>query len=239
MGRVNEFLLSAWQVAQCDRLKAYGRPDYDKRIFRLEPGDDLGGSRIGDQLGTPPDVGFVGKNYAGILILGLNPGRGRTREKSERAYFSRVVQFRQAKDEKAALKAGRRVLTEERKSARTDPWPFYRDFVLPLLALTRGGSGSVTVDNIARLNIARSKTVDDSVNLTRRMAKICFNAHGLEQLALIHPKVIVCRYKQTADWLSEWAPTVNAPVAVVGGRGKPSHAALADAARTIERALGA
>lgn len=65
----DEFLLSAWRVSQCDRLAMYGRADYEKRIHRLRPDDAPGAPVLDGGAETPPDVGFVGEDYAGVLFL--------------------------------------------------------------------------------------------------------------------------------------------------------------------------
>ena len=219
----------------------YGSSDYERRIHRIDPSGAPGAPVRDGGAETPPDVGFLGSDYAGILILGMNPGRGQHREQNERDYFDQAVHFSKARSEQSALRIGRCVLAEERRSNRDDPWRYYKQFVIPLLQGVRTSHASLTIDNIARLNVARSKTVDDSTNLTKRMARICFNAHTREQITLVQPQVIVCRYKRTADWLGEWGADIieGIPMAVVGGRGRPSHADMKNAAQTIERALKA
>ena len=237
---LDEFLLSAWRVSQCDRLKMYGRRDYEKRIHRIRPEDAPGAPVQGSGAETPPDIGFVGQDYRGLLIIGMNPGRGLRRGPNEQDYFAEVVRFSKARNKQSALRIGRRVLDEEHRSTEVDPWPLYRRFILPLLARARTGLGSLDVSNIARLNIARSKTVDDSVKLTPRMAGICFNAHTSEQIALLRPKVIVCRYKEAYDWLSEWGAELvgGIPIAVVRDRA-PSRRDMETAAGIVADAITA
>ena len=219
----DDFLLSAWRVSQCDRLAMYGERDYVDRVHRAD---------------TPPDVGFIGSDYAGLLILGLNPGRGLGREENEQDYFDLVGEFSRARTKKSALAAGRRVLAAERKSAEEDPWRFYEGFVLRLLLEASAGSDPLSVENIVRLNIARSKTVSDSATLTVGMGEICFNAHTREQIALVQPKVIICRYQLTHDWLQKWAAdlTDTLPVEVVRGRA-PRRADMARAGEAVREAI--
>ncbi len=233
-----EFLLSAWRVSQCDRLAMYGRADYEKRIHRLRPDDAPGAPVLDGGAETPPDVGFVGEDYAGVLFLGMNPGRGVSRGPNERDYFAEVVRFSEAKSEQSALRIGNRVLAEERRMALRDPWPLHRKFMLPLLDRVRTRGVSLTIDQVARLNIARSKTIDDSGKLTSCMARICFDAHTREQIVMLAPRVIVCRYKKAADWLREWGTDIvdDLPLAVVSGL-QPSHKDMESAAVTVAEAL--
>ena len=233
-----EFLLSAWRVSQCDRLAMYGRADYEKRIHRLRPDDAPGAPVLDGGAETPPDVGFVGEDYAGVLFLGMNPGRGVSRGPNERDYFAEVVRFSEAKSEQSALRIGKRVLAEERRMALLDPWPLHAQFILPLLDRARTLGVSLMLDHVARLNVARSKTIDDSEKLTPRMARICFDAHTREQIVMLAPRVIVCRYKGAADWLREWGADVvdGIPVAVVSGLA-PSRRDMNDAATTVAEAL--
>ena len=235
---IDGFLGSAWRVSRCDRLAMYGPADYGKRIHRLRPDDAPGAPVLGGGAETPPDVGFVGKDYAGLLFLGMNPGRGAGRGPNERDYFAEVTRFSKEGNEQPALAIGKRVLAEERRMALSDPWPLHRRFMLPLLDLVRTRGVSLTIDHVARLNIARSKTIDDSVNLTDRMARICFDAHTREQISMLAPRVIVCRYRKAAGWLREWGADIVAgiPVAVVGGL-TPSRRDMESAATTVAEAL--
>lgn len=233
-----EFLLSAWRVSQCDRVAMYGRADYEKRIHRLRPDDAPGAPVLDGGAETPPDVGFVGEGYAGVLFLGMNPGRGVSRGPNERDYFVEVTLFSKEGNGRSALRIGKRVLAEERRMALRDPWPLHRQFMLPLLDRVRTRGVPLTIDHVARLNIARSKTIDDSVNLTDRMARICFDAHTREQIVMLSPRVIVCRYKKAADWLRTWGADLldGVPVAVVGGLA-PSRRDMDNAAATVAEAL--
>ena len=168
----------------------------------------------------------------------MNPGRGVSRGPNERDYFAEVVRFSEAKSEQSALRIGKRVLAEERRMALRDPWPLHRKFMLPLLDRVRTRGVSLTIDHVARLNVARSKTIDDSVKLTACMARICFDAHTREQIVMLAPRVIVCRYKGAAGWLRKWGADVvgGIPVAVVGGLA-PSRRDMEGAAATVAEAL--
>ena len=235
---IDEFLLSAWRVSQCDRLAMYGRADYEKRIHRLRPDDAPGAPVLDGGAETPPDVGFVGEGYAGVLFLGMNPGRGVSRGPNERDYFAEVTRFSKEGNEQSALRIGKRVLAKERRMALRDPWPLHSRFMLPLLDRVRTLGVSLTIDHVARLNVARSKTIDDTKNLTPRMARICFDAHTREQIVMLAPRVIVCRYKGAAGWLRAWGTDLldGVPVAVVGGLA-PSRRDMDDAAATVAEAL--
>ena len=232
---IDEFLLSAWLVSRCDRPAKYGRAAYEKQIHRLRPDDAPGAPVRHGGAETPPDVGFVGEDYKGVLFLGMNPGQGESRGPNERKYFSEVVRFSEAKSMRTALRIGRRVLAEERRMERCDPWPLHSRFVGPLLGRVRARGVSLTFDHVARLNIARSKTV---AALTDRMARICFHAHTKKQLCMLDPRVIVCCYKRAGDWLREWGADIvgDTPVAVIGGR-TPSRKDMESAAAIVAEAL--
>ena len=234
---IDGFLLSAWRVSQCDRRKEYGPADYEKRIHRLRPGDAPGAPVRHGGAETPPDVGFVGENYRGVLFLGMNPGRGESRGPSERKYFAEVVKFREAKSERSAPPIGRRVLAEERRMALHDPWPLHSLFMLPLLNRVSRLGKPLKYDQIVRLNVARSKTV---VAPTDRMARICFHAHTREQIGLLDPRVIVCCYKRTGDWLQKWGADIvgDTPVEVIGALAyRPLPSDMERAAITVAKVL--
>ena len=227
---IDEFLLSAWRVSKCDRRRKYGYADYRKRIHRLRPGDAPGAPVRYGGAETPPDVGFVGEDYKGVLLLGMRPGLGEGRGLNEREYFAEAVEFSKAECERSALRIGRHVLAEERRMADCDPWPLH-DRMRPLLDRV-----SLTFDHVARLNVARSKIVGKY--LTRSMAETCFAAHAREQISILAPCVIVCCFKGAHGWLRKCGADIadSIPVAVVCGR-KPSHEDMEIAAATVEEAL--
>jgi hypothetical protein len=212
-----QFIRSAWEVSRCDRIAAYGESDYDRYIYRLKP-TDAPGSTEGL---TPPDVGFLGRDYRGILFIGMNPGRGASRGPNEREYFRLVSAFRDAPNVADAVPRGRSVFAEESRLVREDPWHQYSSFILPVLTQASALSGlDLGVETIARLNVARSKTVADSAGLSDRLAEICFLAHTPLQLALLRPRVVICRYSRTSDWITRWARESidNVSVITVPGR---------------------
>ena len=233
---IDGFLLSAWRVSQCDRRKEYGPADYEKQIHRLRPDDAPGAPVRHGGAETPPDVGFVGKDYRGVLFLGMNPGRGESRGPNERDYFREAVKFSKA-SKRSALRFGRCVLAEERRMMHEDPWQLHSLFMRPLLNRVSRLGVPLTYDHIARLNVARSKTVDAP---TERMAGICFHAHTREQIRMLDPRVIVCCYKRTGGWLRKWGADIvkDTPFEVIGARAyRPIPSEMERAAITVAKVL--
>ena len=233
---IDEFLLSAWRVSRCDRPAKYGRAAYEKQIHRLRPDDAPGAPVRHGGAETPPDVGFVGKDYKGVLFLGMSPGPGKRRGPNEREYFREAVKFSKA-SERSALRFGRRVLAEERRMMREDPWQLHSLFMRPLLIHVSRLGAPLTYDHIARLNVARSKTVAAP---TECMARICFHAHTREQIRVLDPRVIVCCYKRTGGWLQKWGTDIvgDTPFEVIGARAyRPIPSDMEKAAITVAKVL--
>lgn len=144
---------------------------------------------------NPPYPDFVGRNYAGLVIIGANPGTS-SQERSKRqdavmnAHLRKLSETRNRQDYEALL--------DFRNTASLD-WN------LTLCSSYHREVLNYDFEKIAFLNIVKCRTLNPQSDVTKNVgshvAKTCAKQFLLRQLLLLMPKYIVCQWKAVEDSL--------------------------------------
>jgi hypothetical protein len=219
------FFERVWAIAQ-DGID-YLPEDAKKTIPRY-----LGGS-------PPPQIGYLGERYCGVVLCQLNPGIApggmENGGAAEQRLFQLLGQFGAERERPLAYRLFESVMGQTEKCMTgqagdgRNAWPIYSNFVRKLLS-----QSGLSLNQIAYINIAHFPTEGNSKGLTESLINATLHRHTIHLLRALNPSALVVRYKRTLDSL----PTDLFPKHryVVGGL-VPSNADISLAAQKVRSAL--
>lgn len=144
---------------------------------------------------NPPYPDFLGRNYAGLVIIGANPGTS-SQERSKR--------------QDAVMNAHLRKLSETRNRQEYEALLDFRntaslDWNLTLCSSYHREVLNYDFEKIAFLNIVKCRTLHPQSDVRKSVglyvAGICAKQFLLRQLSLLKPRYIVCQWKAVGDSL--------------------------------------